>query len=307
MVPAGWESYVEGARPAEATAVRALLAKGNINLADRLPQPVALDEAGTALAGRVQGRSHWITWRPAGTPALFVQQRGASQFLVIPRDGEGHADGDGDGDGDGIGSPAATVLKLRPGMAPAFVLRDAAGVPNMWPVAVLEGVVAWRTVAPGAAPADREAARRQTLATLMAGIEDQNRSRRGTLTFFCHECLWWRTPRPAVDVDFQARMVAARGLIEGEPGGRTALLPSSGHGLAMAYRPHMAPSQAAVITRDVPPPLVGCTLDGIELRPTDAAAFRPLVLRGPPAAYDFVIQLLWHGPAVGNAAASATK
>lgn len=159
---------------------------------------------------------------------------------------------------------------------------------------VLEGVLALRIVTNG--PVEYESARVHSLASLTApataAADVPGTARR--LVFFARECLWWTTPRVTTD-NLQTRMVTARTIIEGDGTGRQALQqpPDSADArMPIAYQPHMAPSQAAVIVRDVPPPLVGTQLTGIELRPTDDTTFQPLTIAGDPAAYERVIQRL---------------
>jgi len=182
---------------------------------------------------RAIGRnSHWVTWRPAGLSGLLVHlDQGHGVYFVT--------------------NGATAVYKL---------LGAAAANGDI----VLAGTLAWRIVSNGAT--ETEANRLRTLASLTRPQDDEFQGARRPV-FLARECLHWITPRVPSD-PLQTRMVMARTIVEGD-GVSPPILQQTGGRFSVAYQPHMAPVQAAILVRDVPPPLIGTQLTGIELRPMD--------------------------------------
>ena len=169
------------------------------------------------------------------------------------------------------------------------------------PAVVLEGVLALRNDVPnGRGPYDAE--RERTLRSMHqeAAYDDddddgQENTRYKHAVFLARECLCWRTARTRNE-DFQSRMVTARTIIEGdgssEQSSAHAFTAAGKSQLRLAYQPRMAPPQSPILLRDVPPPLVGTHLLGIELWPIDPSAHKKYTINGDQEAYEDIIAKL---------------
>lgn len=238
--------------PVSADESKAIAGATNATWLTQQPQSWTSGQAGISQA------SHWFTWIPAGKRAILWQIREKRDqpprlYLVLP---------------DKVLRILETAGLVISGQAMAIggtlVMRRSAGEPKAY---------------------ERERAR--TLSSLHAAIAPAEEDGQ-ELVFLARECLYYGGSRAETD-DFQTRMVLARTLVDGEPGKpHTSAFTSQGC-FRILYQPHMAPSQAPVMTRDVPPPLVGTTLVGVELYPADEKTHNRLVLTN---SYDEAICLL---------------
>lgn len=234
------EIYTRPASPEETRAILAVIDTQYIT---------AVCPEWTPQTGGLGLASHWTTWKPLGKRAILYQVREKKE--PTPR----------------------TYFIL-----PDRILRvcGEAGLVISANVVILGGVLAMRKTTTDPASYERERVRTLASLTTKTGASDDPDQE---IVFLVRECFFCSGARGEPE-DFQTRMVVARSLVEGEAGRpKTSIFTSQGC-VRICYQPHMAPSQVQVLTRDVPPPIVGTTLVGVELHPADEKTHKSLTVTG---------------------------